>query len=60
MEQSGMKRAPHPPYPPDLAPSDFYLFGHVKGCVAGNAFEDADELFGAIQRILGDIKKVTL
>jgi hypothetical protein len=25
-----MKRAPHPPYSPDLAPCDFYLFGYVK------------------------------
>jgi hypothetical protein len=24
---NGMKRAPHPPYSPDLAPSDFILFG---------------------------------
>jgi hypothetical protein len=23
---NGMKRAPHPPYPPDLEPCDFYLF----------------------------------
>jgi hypothetical protein len=55
-----MKRAPHPPYSPDLAPSDFYLFGYVKGCWAGNAFEDADELYRAIQLILEDIEKVTL
>jgi hypothetical protein len=26
-----MKQAPHPPYSPDLAPSDFFLFGYVKG-----------------------------
>lgn len=25
-----MKRAPHPAYSPDLAPSDFYLFGFLK------------------------------
>jgi histone-lysine N-methyltransferase SETMAR len=60
LEQNGMKRAPHPPYSPDLGPSDFYLFGHVKGYLAGNAFENADELFGAIQRILEGIEKLTL
>jgi histone-lysine N-methyltransferase SETMAR len=60
LEQNGMKRASHPPYSADLAPSDFYLFGHVKGCLAGNAFENADELFGAIQRILEGIEKLTL
>jgi hypothetical protein len=26
-----MKQALHPPYSPDLAPSDIFLFGHVKG-----------------------------
>jgi histone-lysine N-methyltransferase SETMAR len=25
----------HPPYSLDLAPSDFYLFGYVKRCLAG-------------------------
>jgi hypothetical protein len=25
-----MKQAPHPPYSPDLAPSDCFLFGYVK------------------------------
>jgi hypothetical protein len=60
MEQNGMKRASHLPYSPDLALSDLYLFGHVKRCLAGNAFEDADELFGAIQRILEGIEKVIL
>jgi hypothetical protein len=30
MERNAAKRAPHPPCSPDLAPSDFYLFGHVK------------------------------
>jgi hypothetical protein len=55
-----MKRAPHPPYSPDLAPSDFYLFGYVKGCLAGHSFESADALFGGIQGILDGIEKVTL
>jgi hypothetical protein len=26
------------PYSPDLAPSDFFLFGHVKHCLQGMAF----------------------
>jgi hypothetical protein len=55
-----MKQAPHPPYSPDLAPSDFYLFGYVKGCLAGHSFESADALFGMVQGILESIEKVTL
>ena len=30
LEELGIKRLPHPPYSPDLAPSDFFLFGHLK------------------------------
>jgi hypothetical protein len=30
-----MKRPPHPPYSPDLAPSDFFLFGYVKRKLRG-------------------------
>ena len=26
----GFKRAPHPAYSPDIAPSDFYLFGFLE------------------------------
>jgi hypothetical protein len=34
-----MKLAPHPPYSPDLASSDFFLFGNVKGKLMGIALE---------------------
>ena len=30
IENSGFSRLPHPPYSPDLAPSDFSLFGYLK------------------------------
>jgi histone-lysine N-methyltransferase SETMAR len=43
-EQNKMNTAPHPPYSPGLAPSDFYLFGYVKGCLAGLSFESTDGL----------------
>jgi transcriptional regulator with AAA-type ATPase domain len=52
-----MKRPPHPPYSPDLAPSDFYLFGYVKGCFAGHSFESEDALFEAVRGILDGIKE---
>jgi hypothetical protein len=55
-----MKSAPHPPSSPDLTPSDFYLFGHVKRCLAGLSFEDADQFLAAVKDILADIEKLTL
>ena len=27
VDEMGFKKLPHPPYSPDLAPSDFFLFG---------------------------------
>jgi histone-lysine N-methyltransferase SETMAR len=60
LERNGMKRALHPPYSPDLAPSDFSLFGYVKGCLADHSFESTDALFGVVQGILEAIEKVTL
>jgi hypothetical protein len=55
-----MKSASHPPYCPDLAPSDFYLFGYVKRCLADLSFENADQLLAAVEGVLEGIEKVTL
>jgi histone-lysine N-methyltransferase SETMAR len=55
-----MKSAPHPPYSPDLALSDFYLFEYVKRCLAGLSFEDTDQLLAAIEGVREGIAKVTL
>jgi hypothetical protein len=52
-----MKLAPHPPYSPNLAPSDFYLFGYVKRCLAGLSSEDADQLLAAVEGVLEGIEK---
>jgi histone-lysine N-methyltransferase SETMAR len=49
LEEIGADRAPHPPYSPDLAPSDFFLFGHLKGCLKGTKFQDSQELLSFIQ-----------
>lgn len=35
---------PHPPYSPDLAPSDFHLFPKMKNWLATQRFDDDDEL----------------
>jgi len=34
----------HPPYTPDLAPSDFHLFLHLKQRLAGKKFDEVDEV----------------
>ncbi|GFN93131.1 transposase [Plakobranchus ocellatus] len=40
---------PHPAYSPDLAPSDFHLFGPLKRHLGGKKFEDEDELTGEVR-----------
>ena len=50
-----MKRAPHPPYSPDLAPSDFFLFGFIKSKLLGAKFDTVEDLKEAIEGILEDI-----
>jgi len=40
----GFDQLPRPPYSPDLAPSDFYLFRRLKQQLCGNRFFDDDEL----------------
>jgi histone-lysine N-methyltransferase SETMAR len=34
----------HPPYSPDLAPSDFHLFLHLKSFLAGRLFHDDNKV----------------
>lgn len=45
LDQLGMRRLVHPPYSPDLAPSDFYLFGYLKMALEGCFFKNERELF---------------
>lgn len=40
----GWEVMPHPPYSPDLAPSDYYLFRSLSNAMDGRAFEDQDDL----------------
>lgn len=55
-----MKRAPHPAYSPDVAPSDFHLFGFIKNELKGRKFDSVESLFEAILEILSKIPKETL
>jgi histone-lysine N-methyltransferase SETMAR len=59
-EENGLERAIHSPYSPDLTPSDFYLFSHVKHCMRGQSFETADALVLAIDAVSRGSEKQTL
>ena len=51
---------PHPPYSPDLAPSDFFLFGYLKEKCKGCRFETVDELIEFITEIFSEINSDVL
>jgi transposase len=55
-----MKQTAHPPYSPDLAPSDFFLFGYVKRKLMGYHAESSSELLIRIRVILSEIPRETL
>jgi hypothetical protein len=55
-----MKQARHPPSSPDLAPSDFFLFGYVKRKLMRYHAESPPELLIPIRVILSEIPRETL
>ena len=56
-EEYGFKRAPHPEYSPDIAPSDFFLFGYVKEKLKNHAFDTLEDLKESIIEILSQISR---
>jgi histone-lysine N-methyltransferase SETMAR len=53
----GVQLLPHPPYSPDLAPCDFFVFPRVKDRLRGNRFntaEDAIEAYESALQSLGE------
>ena len=48
---------PQPPYSPDLAPCDFYLFGTVKYQLEGMYARNRDEMVEKTKKIFGKIPK---
>jgi len=54
------KRVPHPPYSPDLAICDFYLFGTLKEKLRGTSSRDEEELLQNVMTVLEGIPKEEL
>lgn len=54
-DELGFKRPPHPAYSPDVAPSDFYLFGYLEQKLQGKQFNDIEGLEEELHEILGTI-----
>jgi hypothetical protein len=55
-DDSSLGIAPHPPYSPDLAPPDFWLFGHIKTSLVDCVFNEIDEFLEAVTLFLNEIQ----
>ena len=53
----GFKLIEHPPYSPDLAPSDFHLFPKLKTEISGTHFQSDDDFIHALDDFLNGQEK---
>jgi hypothetical protein len=49
-----------PPYSPDLALSDFWLFGYIKTSLVSRVFNDPKKLLEAVIGVLNEIRPTEL
>ena len=49
----GIKTVPQPPYYPDLAPCDFWLFPKLTGC----RYETVEEMKEAVTKVIDTLKQ---
>jgi hypothetical protein len=54
--QNHISSVPQPVYIPDLAPSDFWLFGHLKNFLAGEMFDDREAFLNVITSFLEEVQ----
>lgn len=52
---NNIHRPPHPPYSPDIAPSDFFLYGYTKDKLKGRRFKSPEDIFEEIHSIISHI-----
>ena len=53
----GFNLIEHPPYSPDLAPSDFHLFPKLKAAISGTHFQSDDDVILAVDGFLNSQDK---
>ena len=58
LAKNNMTALPHPPYSPDLAPCDFFLFRKLKLQMKGRTFNTIEEIQKESQRVLDTIPKM--
>ena len=48
-EECGYEILPHPPYSPDLAPSDYFLFPNLKSYMKGKRFDSDEDVIDEVE-----------
>ena len=56
LEKKNVEMLPHPPYSPDLAPADYFLFPRVKAELAGD-FMDVESFKSKWDGVTGKLKE---
>ena len=59
LASEGVQLMSHPPYSPDLAPCDFFLFPHVKKQLRGTRYDSPKDAIRAFTRAIDSIDKVS-
>jgi histone-lysine N-methyltransferase SETMAR len=54
VKERGFQEIEHPPYSPDLAPTDYYLFSKLKKDLLGRKFDDDEEVKTAVMEHFAD------
>jgi histone-lysine N-methyltransferase SETMAR len=57
LQECGIEQLSHPPYSPDLAPSDFHLFPNLKKHLRGRRFSCDEDLKSEVEQWLSDQKE---
>lgn len=57
INECGFKELQHPPYSPDLAPCDYYLFSKLKKHLRGRRFLSNDDLENAVESYFAELPK---
>jgi hypothetical protein len=60
MEEPHLKHTARPPFSPDMAPSDFFLFGWLKIGPSSRSIGDISELFELVHEILRTLTTDTI
>lgn len=59
LEENHVQLVTHPPYSPDLAPCDFFLFPQVKRQLKGKQFQGVEDARGFFEGVISDIPDST-